>query len=199
MSLPVRAERSAGFKIMLLATALYLAWQYQPIPEFPLFGMGWFFMFGSLYERREPSRRQIERATRNGILRFASLFLGSGVLSGFLLSTMLFAVAAAIGGRPNLAPILLSVFYLQTALFVSCKWRRCPPVAAWLLLSTVFNLPFISGDLFPWATVLSFEASRFVGEPAAIGFAAAACMLSMVLNAKLYWNFASRYFEREKQ
>lgn len=205
--MPVRADRGVWFKCALLATALFMAWAYPdtylwrggPTLRFAaLYGMGWLFMFGSLWERRAPSRRQIERAPRNAVLRFVSLFFGSGVLSGFLLSMTLFAASTAFDKEPSLAPMLLSVFYMQTALFFSCKWKF-PPLAGWIVLYLTANMPCVHGELFPWATVFSANAEEFVGREIAVAVAAAACIVSIMLNAKLYWNFAYRYFERKTE
>lgn len=203
--LPPRADRSLPFKSALLITMLYFltcswAGKLQETLDFTLIP-GWtagIFLLGSLFERREPSRRQIQSAPRNILLRFGTFFVTSGKVPALFTGTILTVITLLLSSTPatNLYSVLLILFYFLLALYLADLTRQSA-FLLWVGILLVLHLPVIFGSIFPWGTALSLGAPEFLDAQTARIIAGAACIVGIVLNWQLISRFLRLYFGRK--
>ena len=202
---PPRADSSLPFKSALLCTMLYFlacSWAGK-VQEFLDFSQisGWtagIFLFGSLFERREPSRRQMQDAPRNMILRFLTFFVTSGAVPALVTGTLLMGIALLTSqtAATNLYSVLLIIFYFLLALYLADLTRQSA-FLLWIGILLVLHLPIITGSVFPWGTALSLAAPQFLDQQTAQIIAAAACIVGIALNWQLISRFLRLYFGRK--
>ena len=203
--LPPRADRSLPFKSAILVTMLYFltcCWTgtLQNILTYSLVP-GWtagIFLLGSLFERREPSRRQIQDAPRNMVLRFLVFFVTSGAVPALFTGTILMTIAllTSATAATNLFSVFVILFYFLLALYLA-ELTRQPAALLWAGILLVLHLPIIFGSIFPWGTALSLAAPEFLEPQTARIIAVAACIVGFVLNWQLISRFLRLYFGRK--
>ena len=200
--LPPRADRSRPFKSAILVTMLYFltccwAGTLQNILTYSLVP-GWtagIFLLGSLFERREPSRRQIQDAPRNMVLRFLVFFVTSGAVPALFTGSILMTIAL-LTSATNLFSVFVILFYFLLALYLA-ELTRQPAALLWAGILLVLHLPIISGSIFPWGTALSLVAPEFLDPETARIIAVAACIVGFMLNWQLISRFLRLYFGRK--
>ncbi len=200
--MPPASNRGCVPKVLLIVQMLYWLGVLQAV--YPgsdwhpvVWGGAWFFFWGALCERQTPSRRQCLTAPRDPVLRVCSLLFVSGTFPGMLAGTVLLAVSMAGCGMDRIAAVLAGFFYIQLAHFWS---RRCHihPLVAYLLVMGVCNLPAAGGSIWPWGAVLSGTGAFFVGAENALIAAAAAALITAILNLSEYRKYIELYFKEEK-
>ena len=205
--LPPRADRSLPFKTAVLVTMLYFlsccwAGTLQNILTYSLIP-GWtagIFLIGALFERREPSRRQIQDAPRNIVLRFLVFFVTSGAVPALFTGAILMAIAllTSATAAANLFSVFVILFYFLLALYLA-ELTRQPAALLWAGILLVLHLPIIFGSIFPWGTALSLAAPEFLEPQTARLIAIAACIVGFVLNWQLISRFLRLYFGRKAE
>ena len=203
--LPPRADRSVPFKTAVLVTMLYFltccwAGSLQNILTYSLVP-GWtagFFLIGSLFERREPSRRQILDAPRNMVLRSLVFFVTSGAVPALFTGTILMTIAllTSATAATNLFSVFVILFYFLLALYLE-ELTRKPAFLLWGGILLALHLPIIFGSIFPWGTALSLAAPEFLEPQTARIIAVAACIVGFMLNWQLISRFLRLYFGRK--
>ena len=203
--LPPRADRSVPFKTAVLVTMLYFltccwAGTLQNILTYSLVP-GWtagFFLIGSLFERREPSRRQILDAPRNMVLRSLVFFVTSGAVPALFTGTILMTIAllTSATAATNLFSVFVILFYFLLALYLE-ELTRKPAFLLWGGILLALHLPIIFGSIFPWGTALSLAAPEFLEPQTARIIAVAACIVGFMLNWQLISRFLRLYFGRK--
>lgn len=207
--LPCYADRSMIFKIALFVFMLYLLlsftispawWQEIDFGRATITGaVGGLYLLGALFERREPSRRQIRQAPRNIFLRILAFFFTSGTVPGLVTGTLLLAAALGMAGNVTMANFhgaLISSFYILLGLYLSGKTRQ-PAITMWLAVLLLCNIPCISGVMFPLGTAFALASPEFLGPEIAVAIAGAAWLAGILLNGPLFIRFLRCYFRKE--
>ena len=202
--MPERSDRNILSKIALLITGGYFAscsyaGRIAIDPDNIFCIAGSLFLIGALFERKEPTRRQIRQAPENILLRVLTFFVTSGCVPALATGTALLATGLYFNPSPaELHNTLICIFYVQLAVHLSGLCRMSA-VSLWIFITILLNIPVISGGIFPWGAAFSLGAPEYLDKQTTIVIAVIAWGVSIVLNGQLFLRFVRLYFGRKAE
>lgn len=204
--MPKRADRSVPVKAAVLLTGAYFVlcsklelFQTPGANTFTGLTAG-FFILGSLFERKVPSQRQGEQAPRRLLFRIPAFLITTGCVPALFTGTVLAVITLLTAEKfllSNLQSLLLSLFYVQLAVYLA-EVDKLSAAVNWIVLLILLNVPIISGAVFPWGTALSLAAPEFIDVNLAAAIAGTAWLVSILLNKQLIARFLRLYFGRKE-